>query len=153
MPCLDIGSSTVLSTPEVVSVCPGKNLHFICSTNRSFIEWNITILRPESGQKESRSKLVSDISPVATLIVYGTVFNIARNSSLRSCPLTSTLSVANVTTDLNGTIVNCTSIEHSTLEKNSLLTTIHIIREDVSELLLLLLLLLLCCCVMFLTIM
>ena len=122
------------SNPGAVSVCPGENLHFICSTNQSFIEWNITILQPESGQKQSRTKLVSDISPLAMIIINGTTFDTARNSSSGSRPLISTLSVANVTSNLNETTVNCTSIGHTTLEAESLITSIHIIRVDTSEL-------------------
>lgn len=122
------------SNHGAVSVCPGESLHFICCTNQSFIEWNITALQSESGQTDSRTKLVSDISPLAMLIVNGITFTITRNSSLRSHRLTSMLSVANVTADLNGTIVNCTSIEHSTLEAESSIITIQIIRVDTSEL-------------------
>lgn len=122
------GSSISLSTPGIVSVCPGENLHFICSTNQSFIEWNITVVQPASGL-QSRTKLVSDISPLPMLIVNGIIFSITRNSSLRSHRLTSTLSVANVTADLNGTIVKCTA-----MEIDSLLTTVLIIRADISEL-------------------
>ena len=125
------GSSVSLSTPGIVSVCPGENLHFMCSTNWSFIEWNITVVQ---SRLQSRTKLVSDISPLPMLIVNGIIFSITRNSSLRSHRWTSTLSVANVTADLNGTIVKCTAIEHSTLEIDSLLTTVLIIRADISEL-------------------
>ena len=120
------------SNPGVLSVCPGEDLHFICSTNLSIIEWNITVLQSESGQAVSRTKLVSDISPPSMLIVSGILITLTRNSTLRSRPLTSIASVANVTADSNGMIVKCTAIEHSTSERESSTITIDV--TDISEL-------------------
>ena len=123
------------SNPGVVSVCPGEDLHLICSTNSSLIEWNITVtvLQSESGQSHSRTKIVSNILARPTmLIVNGILFNITRNSTLESRPLTSVASVANVTAGLDGTIVKCTAIEQSNSEREPSLVTIDV--TDTSEL-------------------
>ena len=116
----------------VVSVCPGEDLHFICSTNLSIIEWNITVVQSESGQADSRTKFVTDISPPSTLVVSGISFTLTRNSTLRSRPLTSIASIANVTAGSNGMIVKCTATEQLTSERESSLVTIDVI--DISEL-------------------
>ena len=100
----------MLSPSGVVPVCPGEDLVFVCSTNRSFIEWNVTLILG-SGERISRTRLVASGSAhVIPLVVQMTSFNIIVHESL---PLTSTLTAANTTTDLNGTQVSCTAIQDS----------------------------------------
>ena len=127
--------ANVQSNPGVVSICPGEDLNFICTANSSLIEWNITTVQSaaESGRSDSRTKIITDILAHPTmLIVSGIFFNLTRNSTLESRPLTSIASVVNVTDDLDGTIVKCTAIEESPSERESSFVIINV--TDISEL-------------------
>ena len=120
-----IGLATVLSPSEVTSVCPGEQLEFTCSTTLDYIQWNVTVFQPIPNSRESF--LVSDIlSTTVPLTVNMIRFTVAKNSTSGSRPLISTLSVANVTAALNGTMVNC--IAESDIEINKLVTIIHVIQ-------------------------
>ena len=114
----------MLSPSGVVPVCPGEDLVFVCSTNQSFIEWNVTLIHG-SGKRISRARLVtSSISQVSPLVVKMKIFDITVHGSL---PLTSTLMAANVTTDLNGTQVSCTAIGGSIEDVSTSSATVHLI--------------------------
>ena len=125
MKCIITESRLILSPSEVASVCPGGRLIITCSTNTSFIRWNVTILH--SGITHTRSRLVSRIyQSITPLLVNMNSFNVARNSSYGSLPLTSILSIANVSADVNGTKVSCTELGSSTAETNTLVTIVHV---------------------------
>ena len=58
---LNPAEEVILSPPGEVSVCPGEDsepLIFMCTTNRSFIEWNVTLVL-ESGERITRTRLVT----------------------------------------------------------------------------------------------
>lgn len=113
-----------MSSTRVALVCPGGELTFVCSTNRSFIEWNVTI--PQSG--ESRSRLVaSGDQSIGPLVVNMKSFDVMINSDSLVEGLTSKLVIANVTADLNGTFVLCTDIGNSLTESSTSMGIIHII--------------------------
>ena len=113
----------MLSPSAVVSVCPGEQLTFVCSTNRSFVQWNVTVFR--SGHSISRTQLVASVGASFTSLVVDMVsFHIMRIGSL---PLTTTLTITNnITTDLNNTRVNCTDIGSSLAETSSSVAIIKI---------------------------
>ena len=109
-------------------MCSGGQLTFVCTTNRTFIEWNITVL-DSMGIRISRTRLLSTGSQsVESQTVNMIVFDITRRSKLDSTPLISTLSVANVTTGLNGTLINCTDIESSLTETSTSVATVQVIK-------------------------
>ena len=122
-----IEAEVMLSPSGVVSICMGQQLIFTCSTDRAFIEWNVTIL--QSGVRSSRTRLVlTETRTTTPLTVNMMTFNITRISSIGSLPLISTLVVDNITDDgLNGTEVNCTDIGSSLAHTSSSVTFVHII--------------------------
>ena len=122
----------MLSPSGVALVCPGAPLAITCSTDRSFLNWSVTIppSASESGQAVTRSRLFSSSTQtVGPLMVDTKVFNISTTSTVDQ--FTSVLSVTNVTADLNGTIVHCTDIGSSLAESSTSMTMVHIIRTDI----------------------
>ena len=109
--------AVMLSPAGMTFVCPGEQLTFVCSTNRTFIEWNVTFQLPNSGGIISRTQLVSSIGQVLSPLVVDMKPFIITKCSMNG--LTSALSVANATTDLNGTDVYCTDIGGSLNETNT----------------------------------
>ena len=127
---LNPAEEVILSPPGEVSVCPGEDpgpLVFMCTTNRSFIEWNVTLVL-ESGERISRRRLVtSGIQVSAPLVVNGISFNITVQGSITgSWLLTSTLTAPEPISDLNGTEVSCTTIDRSLDDAVTASTTIHV---------------------------
>ena len=110
-------------------MCPGEDpLVFMCTTNRSFIEWNVTLVL-ESGERISRTRLAaSGIQVISPLVVNGTSFNITVQGSIPgSLLLTSTLTAPEPISDLNGTEVSCTAINKSHDDAITASTTMHVI--------------------------
>ena len=117
--------SVVLSPSDVASLCVGGRLVFTCTTNQSIIRWNVTT--SQSGRIHTRTRLVSPTSQsTIPLLVNMNSFNVTRNSSYGSLPLTSVLSIANVSVDLNETKVSCTGVGSSTAEASTLVATVHV---------------------------
>ena len=119
-----------LSPSDVVSVCPGERLAFTCSTEKPFLNWNVTILR--GSEYHSRSRLIPADSTAAIqpLIVFMKQFDIERiNSSNGSLSIVSVLSLpaTNVTSDLNGTKIRCTDIGNTAADTSTSVTTVRII--------------------------
>ena len=107
-----------------VSVCPGSQPSFRCSTNLSFIDWNVTT------KSDTRRQLVTSITRLELdLIIREHVFNITRNSVYDSYPLISVLTVSNAVADLNATKIKCTEIGSSLAESSASVATINIINS------------------------
>ena len=88
-------------------MCPGDQLNLTCHTtpNETLLQWSIDIPdRPVPEQKffSSGSNTVS----VAPLTIGQTVFQFMRTST---SPLTSLMVIDNVSSDVNGTRVECSS--------------------------------------------
>ena len=116
----------MLSPSGDVSVCPGSQLSLRCSTHLDILEWNITV-----GMLPSRRQLVTDISRFdLPLMISSHSFNIARDSADRSKPIISTLTTSAVTSDLNGTTINCTDVGGA--DSSTLIATINVITPDLS---------------------
>jgi hypothetical protein len=114
----------MLSPSGDVSVCPGSRPSFRCSTNLNILEWNITV-----GTLPSRRQLVTDISRFdLPLMISSYSFDVARDSADRSKPIVSTLTTSAITSDLNGTIINCTDVGDA--ESSTLIATINVITLD-----------------------
>ena len=121
-----VESNVVLSPSGEVSVCPGNQLSFSCSTNLGYLEWNVTMY--QSGAPYSRKQRVYPTSSFAhSLMVNGYSFRVTRDSVDGSRPINSTLTV-NATTDLNGTDIYCSSEQRS----SPAAVTIHLITPDLS---------------------
>lgn len=119
----------MLSPSGVVPVCPGGQLSFICSTNLTYLEWNITV--SQSGKPKSEQQLVTAVTQFGLdLTISGHVFNIIRNSTLNSYPLVSVLTVANAVSSLAATKIKCTEMGLSSLvEETSSIAIINIINS------------------------
>jgi hypothetical protein len=99
----------------------------MCSTTESdLLRWNVTLIHIDTAGY-SATGLVTPVSPQPDLPLQlsNIYFNITRDSTFNTLPLVSTLKVANVTADLNGTIVDCTEDEG---RSHVIMSTINIIR-------------------------
>ena len=102
-------SPAILEPSGVITLCPGELMNFMCTTDFDVHRWTISI--PSPNETTQRSQLMSYISPVENITVAGKTFPITRNSvKNQSLPLTTTLTAANVTVDLNGTEFRCTDV-------------------------------------------
>ena len=102
-----------------------------CSTTESMnslgiLRWNITLI-DTAAEDSSATQLVTPVSPQANLPLRlsNIFFNVTRDSDIDTLPLVSTLTVTNVTSDLNGTIVDCTEDEGIS---RVIMSTIKIVR-------------------------
>ena len=122
----------MLSPSGDVSVCPGGQISFRCSTNLPYLEWKVTVV--QLGIFHSQKQIVTSISLFdMSLIVTTHSFTVTRNSADGSYPLISTLTVDNTVYSLNDTKVNCTEIGSSLAETSSSVATIHIISPEFSK--------------------
>ena len=118
----------MLSPSGEVSVCPGGQISFTCSTNLGFLEWNVTVLQSEPPNSYSRRQLITPGSQLDLhLVINEHIFNITRNSTDNARPLVSTLTVANAVADLSATKINCTDIGSSITITSTSLATISVI--------------------------
>ena len=115
-------------------VCPGAQLDVTCSTDRKFLNWNITIppSASDSGEAVNRSRLLSSTSQTSGLLMVGMKqFNISIRSTVD--PFSSVLSYTNATADLNGTVINCSDKGNSTEESDSSMVIVHITTADLGR--------------------
>ena len=118
----------MLSPSGVVSVCPGGQLSFRCSTNLRFLEWNVTIF--QSGRPDSRRQLVTATTQLELdLLISGHHFNITRTSVYESYPLMSMLTIAMAVTNLNATRIKCAEIGNSPTETSVSVAIFNIINS------------------------
>ena len=123
-----------LSPSGAVFVCPGGQLSFRCSTNLRYLEWNITVFQPLTGNSDSRRQLITSISVDSLpLTISGYSFSVTRNSADNSYPLTSTVTIASVVDELSNARINCTEIGNSLAETNTSIAIINVIRPDLSR--------------------
>ena len=124
-------SRLTLSPRGVMWVCPGAQLDVTCSTDRTFLRWNVTIppSASDSGEAVTRSRLLSSGSQnIGQLVPEMKYFNISIMSTVD--PFTSVLSYTNATADLNGTVINCSDTGNSTAESDSAMVIVHITTAD-----------------------
>ena len=126
-------SQVMLLPSGEVSVCPGNQLSFRCSTNFSLLEWDITVF--QSGVHHNRQQFVTPISPLHSTLTISSrhFFNIARSSDQNANPLISTLTIVNAMADINATIINCTEIGSSRAESSTSKATMNIINPALSR--------------------
>ena len=120
----------MLSPSGVARVCPGGDLAITCSTDRSFLEWNITPSFTIPGQPY-RTRLVFVSQDLVLPLVLNMIsfdFSHSTHNNGSSVSLVSVLSVTSVPDILNGTRVNCTDIGASLAETTTSMVTVHVIR-------------------------
>ena len=114
-------SRVMLSPSGEVSVCPGSQLSFTCSTNLRYLDWNITIFQPLTGASDSRRQLLTFVSEDSPLTISGYSFSVTRNSADNYYPPISTLTVPSAVDDLHNAKINCTEIGSTLAEQIHLL--------------------------------
>ena len=129
---VSVESRVKLTPSGKLSVCPGTQPSFRCSTNLTYLEWNVTVF--QSGTPHSRTLLVVSTSFFTfPLVVNGHSFRVTRDSASASLPIISTLTILNATVDLNGTNIYCTEEGSSpTAVSSTLVASIHINTPNLS---------------------
>ena len=117
-------------------VCPGAQLDVTCSTDRSFLNWSVTIppSASESGEAVNRSRLYSSSTQaiaIEPLVVEMKTFSVSTTSTVDS--FSSVLSYTNATADLNGTVIICSYTGDSKAESNSSMVIVHITTADLGR--------------------
>ena len=105
----------VSQVSDAALVCLGGNLTFICRTNESFLFWNVTIFFPNGSVHDTRDRLVTTIFTMdqiyfKSLGIQNSHVTILRTSPSGIPPLISTLSLINMSSTFNGTLVKCTDV-------------------------------------------
>lgn len=98
---------------EVAPVCPGEQLIFVCSTNSTFILWNATLFGGQSIGIDTQVEFVTRGSAPTFLLLNGSLLNVTKTSNDSDEVLRSTLTIMNVSVNLNGTTINCTEVAMS----------------------------------------
>ena len=103
-------------------VCPGGHLMLSCCANGSSLQWivNVSISPLHLEPGETGIRFITRTSPESEppIIANQTVFHVSKTSN---SPLTSIVSVDNVTSDLNQTRIECSRVS---------ITTIHVVGND-----------------------
>jgi hypothetical protein len=60
-------------------------------------------------------------------------FTFSRVSSPRALPLVSTMTIMNITSNLEGTVISCTGLNSSSVSSVEMMTTIHVYDMDVGR--------------------
>ena len=105
-----IFTGLLLTPPEKAVICEGELLELTCLTNTTFLGWK-TLLPLEQGRTHSYLRYIfamDETEQASSYNVNSTSFNASRISSKDELPLVSRIVINPVTTDLNGTEVNCT---------------------------------------------
>ena len=107
-------------------LCPGENETKMCSTNHVFLEWRVSTAW-QSSLHATRSISYSDQNVVVSPILMNSAnFTFSRDSSPGELPLVSTMTIMNVTSNLEGTVIRCTGLNSSSVSSVALMTTIHV---------------------------
>jgi hypothetical protein len=106
------------------TICPGEQqTTLMCSTNHIFLEWNVSTI----GQRGIRSISYFDQSlAILPIMMDSTNFTFSRVSSPGALPLVSNMTIMNVTSNLEGTVITCTGLNSSSESSVVLMTTIHV---------------------------
>ena len=94
---------------EEVYLCPGEQHSIVCSTNQTYIEWEIRLpprnyYTPLSAFSRMGNYLWGRIGD--------TTINYTKDSEPGVLPLISTLLINSVTTSFNGTMITCYTYDH-----------------------------------------
>ena len=95
-----------------------------CSTSEAFLQWSITNVQTSVSRLVSFQGEARELEPLSLSSIS---FYISKASDNEVVPLVSTISVYNVTTDLNTTAVSCSEIARNGQIERISMTIIHII--------------------------
>ena len=117
---------------QINIICPSEQqTTLMCSTNHIFVEWNVSSL----GQTEIRSVSSLDPNPTyAPITMNSADFSFSRVSSPRALPLVSTMTIMNVNSNLEGTMISCSGLNSLSESTIVLMTTVHIYDMDIGRL-------------------
>ena len=90
---------------EVVYLCPDKQLSVFCSTNQTYLEWEITLPPPYYYHIDVSSSV--HMGNYSWRHIGDATINYTKDSVSDVLPLTSTLLINPVTTSFNGAIIRC----------------------------------------------
>ena len=109
----------------MILLCPGERYSLVCSTIHLFLEWSVrTTSQPMLYERTVSS---SDRSPLILPIRLNTAnITFSRDSPRMVLPLVSTMTIENVNSYLEGTMINCTGVNSSSVSSIVLMTTIHV---------------------------
>ena len=110
----------VLSPVDNGYVCQGDKIALTCTTSKSFLRWNISLL--QTGYNNQRLVSAQETSEIVPLRINGMALRFTRVSS---DPMVIELSIRNVTFDL---FVTCTELDY--LYANTLAMYIHTITNQ-----------------------
>ena len=120
-------------TDELHTVCPGEQqITLMCNTNHTFLEWSVLT----AGQVQPTTRTISyfdRIVVVQPILMNSANFTFSRVSSPRALPLVSTMTVMNITSNLEGTMITCSGLNGSLGSSVVLMTTVHIYDMDVGR--------------------
>ena len=110
-------------------LCPGKQNTLVCSTNHIFLEWSVrTTSQPSQPEMRSISSSGQNPDNITTpIMVNSNSITFSRDSPQMALPLVSTMTIENVNSNLNGTMINCTGLNSSSVSSVVLMTTVHVI--------------------------
>jgi hypothetical protein len=109
--------------------CPGRQQHtLVCSTNHLFLEWSIATKSMHEMRSVSSSGRSPSISPIVLLNTASITFS--RESLQMALPLVSILTIENVHSNLEGTVITCTGQNSSSVSSVVLMTTVRFFDSD-----------------------
>ena len=113
----------------MILLCPGRQHTLVCSTNHLFLEWSVrTTNQPMLYERTISS---SDRSPLILPIRANTAnITFSRDSPRMVLPLVSTMTIENMNSYLEGTMINCTGVNSSSVSSVVLMTTIRVFDND-----------------------
>ena len=113
----------------MILLCPGGQHTLVCSTIHLFLEWSVrTTNQPMLYERTVSS---SDQSPLILPIRVNTAnITFSRDSPRMVLPLVSTMTIENMNSYLEGTMINCTGVNSSSVSSVVLMTTIRVFDND-----------------------
>jgi hypothetical protein len=102
----------------------------MCGTNHIFLEWNVSTI----NEHETRSISYSDQSlAILPIVMDYANFTFSRVSSPGALPLVSNMTIMNVTSNLEGTMITCTGLNSLSVSSVALMTILHVYDMDVGR--------------------
>ena len=117
---------------QTVAVCPGEQQTTLtCSANHIFLEWNVSSFMQTETRSISNLDQIVVVLPI--IMMDSAKFTFSRVSSPRALPLVSTVTIMNVTSNSEGTVISCSGQSGSSVSSVVLMTIIHVYDMDVGR--------------------
>ena len=106
--------------------CPGRQHTLVCSTNHIFLEWSVrTTNQPSMNQMRTVTSSGQNPVILSILIEITASITFSRDSPQMTLPLVSTMTIENVNSNLEGTVITCTGQNSSSVFSVVLMITVH----------------------------